>query len=65
MVTTQAAKLLNQADYGIAPGLPADLVVLDCASPADAVAELAQPLMGFKAGRRTFSRPRPILHRPG
>ena len=65
MVTTQSAKLLNQSDYGIAPGLPADLVVLDCASPSDAVTELAQPLMGFKAGRRTFSRPRPTLNRLG
>ena len=64
MVTTHAARLLNQADYGIAPGLPADVVVLDCSSRSDAVAELAQPLMGFKAGRRTFSRPRPTLHRP-
>ena len=64
MVTTHSARLLNCAEYGIAPGRPADLVVLDCASRADAVAELAQPLMGFKAGRRTFSRPRPTLHRP-
>ena len=30
MVTTQPAKLMNLADYGIAVGNPADLVVLDC-----------------------------------
>jgi len=27
-------------------------------------AELAQPLWGMKAGRLTFTRPRPVLHRP-
>ena len=64
MVTTRSATLLNLTNYGIEVGRPADLVVLDCASRADAVAELAQPLMGFKAGRRTFSHPRPVLHRP-
>ena len=64
MVTSQPAKLMNLADYGIAQGHPADLVVLDCASRADAVAELAPALTGFKAGVRTFSRARPVLHRP-
>ena len=64
MVTSQSAKLINHGDYGIEPGKPADLVVLDCASRVEAVAELAQPLMGFKGGRRVFSRPRPTLHRP-
>ncbi len=65
MVTSQSAKLLNRKDYGISPGGLADLVVLDCASKADAVAQLAPPLMGFKSGRRVFSRPRPTLHRSG
>ena len=64
MISSQPAKLMRLDDYGIAPGFPADLVILDCVSPAQAVAELAQPLMGFKAGRQTFSRPRPMLHRP-
>ncbi|MDQ0396441.1 amidohydrolase family protein [Labrys monachus] len=65
MVTTQPAALLNLADYGIAPGRPADLVVLDAASRAAAVAEIAPPLTVVKAGRRTVTRPRPLLHRPG
>ncbi|MGL4967672.1 MAG: amidohydrolase family protein [Inquilinus sp.] len=64
MITTQSARLMNLDDYGIAVGLPADLVVLDCSSPMEAVAEIASPLAGFKAGRPTFSRQRPVLHRP-
>ena len=62
MVSTQSARLMNLRDYGIVVGNPADLVVLDCDAKATAVAELAPPLMGFKAGRRTFTRPAPILH---
>lgn len=65
MVTRLPAKLMNLADYGIAAGNPADLVVLDCRDPAAAVAELAQPLFGLKRGRRSFTRPSPRLHRPG
>jgi cytosine deaminase len=64
MVTSRSAQLMNLADYGIAPGRPADLVVLDCASRAEAVAGLAQPLAGYKAGRRIFTRAAPVLHRP-
>ena len=41
-----------------------DLVVLDCTDRAGAVAELAQPLWGFKRGRRTFTWPTAELHRP-
>lgn len=64
MVTAGPAKLMNVAEYGIAIGHPADLVVLDCADEAMAVAELSQPLFGFKRGRRTFTRPLPMLHHP-
>ena len=65
MVTSEPAKLMNLADYGLAKGHPADLVVLNCEGPAAAVAELAQPLFGLKHGRRTFTRTAPVLHRPG
>jgi cytosine deaminase len=65
MVTTLAAKLMNLRDYGIAVGNPADLVVLDCKTRADAVAELARPLFGMKNGRRTFVCPPPRLLRDG
>jgi hypothetical protein len=64
MVTVQSTKLMNLDDYGIAPGLPADLVVLDCTSGAQAVAELVLPMFGLKAGRRSFIRPLPTLLRP-
>ena len=65
MITAGSARLLNLADYGIAPGLPADLVALDARSPDMAVAALAQPLWGLKRGRRSFTRGRPRLHPPG
>ncbi len=64
MVTSGGARILRLADYGIVLGNPADLVVLDCETPADAVRELAAPLFGFKRGRRSFSRPQAVLHRP-
>jgi len=64
LVTTQPAKLLNLHDYGVAIGNPADLIVLDCSDAAQAIAELAQPLLGFKRGRRSFTRPAPALNAP-
>jgi cytosine/creatinine deaminase len=64
LVTASPARLMNLTSYGIAIGNPADVVVLDCADPAAAVAELAQPVLGFKRGRPTFTRPLPVLHRP-
>jgi cytosine/creatinine deaminase len=64
MVTTSAARLMNAADYGIAVGHPADIVVLDSRDPASAVAELAPPLFGWKHGRRSFTRAAAVLHRP-
>lgn len=64
MVTDRAARLMNLADYGIAVGNPADLVLFDAPSPAAAVAELAQPLWGMKAGRLSFTRARPQLFPP-
>ncbi len=64
MVTGSAARLLRLSDYGIALGNPADLVAIDAPNPADAVAMIAQPLWGLKRGRRSFTRARPVLHRP-
>jgi cytosine deaminase len=64
MVTGRSAQLLRLPDYGIAPGNPADLVVLDCTTPEQALAELASPLCGFKRGRKTFTRAPAELHRP-
>jgi len=64
MITTRAARLMNRQGYGIAVGHDADLVVLDCDSPAAAVAELAPVLHCFKRGRRTVTRQPPTLHAP-
>jgi cytosine deaminase len=64
MVTSLPAKLMNLSDYGIAIGRVADIVVLDCASATQAIAELAPPLLGVKRGRRSFSRSLPVLNRP-
>jgi cytosine/creatinine deaminase len=64
MITHHAAKLMRLQDYGIAEGRAADLVVLDCATPEQGVAELAVPLQGFKRGRRTFTRQPVQIHRP-
>ncbi|MEM6678361.1 MAG: amidohydrolase family protein [Pseudomonadota bacterium] len=64
MVSSGSAQLMNIADYGLAVGGPADLVVLDATDPAMAVAELAQPMYGFKGGRPVFTRALPELHGP-
>jgi cytosine deaminase len=64
MVTRGPAALMNLAQYGVAEGGPADLVVLDCAEESAAIAEIAQPLFAYKRGRRSFTRKQPVLHRP-
>lgn len=64
MLTERSARLMNLVDYGIAIGNPADIVVIDAASPHQAVAEIAPPLAVFKNGRRTVTRARAELHRP-
>lgn len=64
LVTTLPARLMRLDDYGIAIGNPADLVILDAATPADALAEIAEPVMGFKRGRLSFERPPAQLHLP-
>ena len=64
MVTSRPARLMRIPDYGIEVGRAADLAVLDCDSRAAAVSEVVSPVMGFKAGRRTFNRPPATLERP-
>ena len=64
MVTDRSARLMRIDSYGIAVGGAADIVVLDCRTPEQAVAELSAPLYGFKRGRRTFTRAAPEIHRP-
>ncbi len=64
MLTERSAALMNLSDYGIAPGNPADVVIVDATSPRQAIAEIAQPLRVYKNGRRTVTRARGELHRP-
>jgi cytosine deaminase len=64
MITSRSAKLMRLTNYGVETGKAADLVVLDCTTLEQGVAELAIPLYGFKRGRRTFTRDRAVLHRP-
>ncbi len=63
LITTGPAQVMRHDDYGIVVGAPADLVILDAESPAQAIAEIAPAVAGFKRGRPTFERPAPILHR--
>jgi cytosine/creatinine deaminase len=64
MLTQRSSRLLNLTDYGLAVGNPADIVVLDAATPEQAVAEIRQPLAVYKRGRRTVVRHPPELVRP-
>jgi cytosine deaminase len=64
MITTRSARLMNLRDYGLEVGCVADLVVLDCTSREQAVAELASVLQVFKRGRRTVTREPAVMHRP-
>jgi cytosine/creatinine deaminase len=64
MVTRRPAQMMRLADYGLAVGKSADLVVLDSESPEMAIAELTPVLYAFKRGRKTVSRQLAVLHRP-
>jgi cytosine/creatinine deaminase len=64
MLTDRSARLMNLKDYGIAVGNPADIVIFDAATPEEAIAEVKAPLVAFKRGVRTVTRPRAELHHP-
>lgn len=63
-VSSESARMLRLTDYGVRPGCRADFIVFDAPSPAAVIAEISAPLMGFKGGRQTFSRPVGKLLRP-
>lgn len=63
-VSSESARLLRLPDYGLTPGCRADFIVFDAPSPAAVVAEISPPLMGYKAGRKTFERVQARLLRP-
>jgi cytosine deaminase len=64
MATASAARLARHADYGVAVGAPADLVVLDAPDPVTALRTVAPVLMAYKRGRRTVTREPVRLHTP-
>ncbi len=64
MMTSHPARLIGLDHHTIAAGNPADLVLWNAGDPAEAVATIALPLLGFKRGRRIFSRELPALHAP-
>lgn len=51
LVTTNPARAIGLADYGLAEGCRADLVVLDARDPAQAITEQAEKLWVIKAGK--------------
>jgi cytosine/creatinine deaminase len=63
MISSDAARILNLGDYGIAVGHPADFAVLDAKNETEAVAVVAPVLYAFKRGVRTVTRPPAELHR--
>lgn len=64
MFTADSARLMRRKDHGIAPGNPADFVLVDAPSEVDALREIAPTLGAWKRGRRSFTRGAPVLHRP-
>ena len=64
MITERSARLMNLTDYAIEVGHPADIVILDATSRAEAVATVAPVVACFKRGRQTVDRPRTRLIRP-
>ena len=64
MITTRSARLMNVKDYGLEIGKAADFLIIDAASPEQAVSELSPVLAAFKRGRRTVTRQPAELHRP-
>jgi cytosine/creatinine deaminase len=63
MITSLAATLVGRERKYLEVGARADFVVLDTDSCANAVAEVAPAIAGWKDGHQTFHRPPPELFR--
>ena len=55
MATEHGARALRLPEHGLREGARADLVVLDCTEPAEAVAAIPERLMVIKNGRLTVT----------
>jgi cytosine deaminase len=64
LISRHAARIMRIPSYGTAVGDRADLIVLDAESGEQALAEVAQPVYGFKRGRMAFSREPVRLRHP-
>lgn len=64
MISHRPAQLVGLENHALETGNPADMVVWDAVSKADAISKISHPKMGFKKGRRTFTRPDVELHVP-
>ena len=64
MISTAAAKLMRRDGHAIEVGAAANLIALPAPDAASAIAEIAQPWLGIKGGRRSFTRRPADLHRP-
>ncbi len=62
MISSRPALIMRRSDYGIAVGNPADLVVWNARSADEVIATVAQPLAGYKRGRKVFTREKAVLH---
>lgn len=60
MIGWHAARIMR-ADYGLAVGAAADIVILDAPDHRSAIRSGALTLAGWKAGRKTFVRSRPQI----
>lgn len=60
MVTTEAAQLLGQ-QARLRVGGPATFVLLEAGSAVEAIRTMAQPLLGYKNGRPTFTNSPAVL----
>jgi len=66
-VTVNAARILHLDGYGIAPGNPADFVLLQARDPVEAIRLRAPRLMVFRGGKLVAQTPEATaaLHLPG
>jgi cytosine deaminase len=62
-LTTYPARILRLADYGLAPGCRADLVVWECEQPEEIVAALPPRALVVKNGRVTVEHERRVRER--
>lgn len=55
-ISIESAQMIGLKNYGLNPGCYADFIVLEVDTPSAAIAEIAQPLMAYKKGRKSFER---------